>query len=311
MNLKCRIFLLFVLFFSVNTIKSQGVSIGETLTEPHNTAILDLQSGERGFLLPRMTTAERNAIENPAVGLQIYNLSSNCINYFTGITWAELCGFICGKSDVLFMYGGVIVMYGTVIGVNDRCWLNRNLGALQVAKSSTDHLAYGDLYQWGRESDGHQLINWTSWNMGASLNGVSNILSNTDQPLHENFILAPNYPHDWRDPQNPILWQGTEGTNNPCPRGWRLPTSDEWNIERLSWNINNSEGAFNSTLKLPMPGRRRHYDGGIISDIGSQGAYWSSSVGTVGSGNIAFTNIGANVGSNGRGWGFSVRCIKD
>jgi len=33
--------------------------------------------------------------------------------------------------------------------------MDRNLGATQVATSSTDENSYGDLYQWGRRADGH------------------------------------------------------------------------------------------------------------------------------------------------------------
>jgi hypothetical protein len=36
--------------------------------------------------------------------------------------------------------------------------MDRNLGAAYVAESATDYLAYASLYQWGRLSDGHQLI---------------------------------------------------------------------------------------------------------------------------------------------------------
>jgi hypothetical protein len=36
-----------------------------------------------------------------------------------------------------------------------RVWLDRNLGATQVATSFDDSAAYGDLYQWGRAKDGH------------------------------------------------------------------------------------------------------------------------------------------------------------
>jgi hypothetical protein len=35
-------------------------------------------------------------------------------------------------------------------------WMDRNLGASRVATSSTDSEAYGDLYQWGRGTDGHE-----------------------------------------------------------------------------------------------------------------------------------------------------------
>jgi hypothetical protein len=41
--------------------------------------------------------------------------------------------------------------------LTNKVWMDRNLGAY-VAESATDYLAYASLYQWGRLSDGHQLI---------------------------------------------------------------------------------------------------------------------------------------------------------
>lgn len=45
----------------------------------------------------------------------------------------------------------------TVVGANGKVWMDRNLGASRVATSSTDSVGFGDLYQWGRAKDGHQL----------------------------------------------------------------------------------------------------------------------------------------------------------
>jgi hypothetical protein len=43
-----------------------------------------------------------------------------------------------------------------------KTWMDRNLGASRQATSSTDYLAYGALFQWGRAADGHECITWTS-----------------------------------------------------------------------------------------------------------------------------------------------------
>ncbi|MCX8486231.1 MAG: hypothetical protein ORN53_03470, partial [Crocinitomicaceae bacterium] len=46
-------------------------------------------------------------------------------------------------------------IYGTVISpYTAKVWMDRNLGASQVATSSNDAASYGDLYQWGRATDG-------------------------------------------------------------------------------------------------------------------------------------------------------------
>ncbi len=51
---------------------------------PDPSAMLDVQSTSKGFLPPRMTTAERNAIENPATGLLVFNTTLNCIEMNVG-----------------------------------------------------------------------------------------------------------------------------------------------------------------------------------------------------------------------------------
>ena len=139
-----------------------------------------------------------------------------------------------------------------------KTWMDRNLGASQQATSSTDYLAYGALFQWGRAADGHECITWTSSTTGAPQYSTTTTLSSTDNSNHVNFIISASSPYDWRNPQNDSLWQGVDGINNPCPSGYRLPTEAEWNAERTSWGNgnNNLAGAYASSLKLPAAGYR-------------------------------------------------------
>jgi hypothetical protein len=39
-----------------------------------------------------MTNEARDAIANPFIGMQIFNTSTNCLNYYNGFTWFETCG---------------------------------------------------------------------------------------------------------------------------------------------------------------------------------------------------------------------------
>ena len=181
-----------------------------------------------------------------------------------------------------------------------KTWMDRNLGASQVATSSVDTNSYGDLYQWGRRSDGHQ----------CRTSPTTTTLSSVDQPAHGDFILTSNTPDDWRSPQNVNLWQGVNGVNNPCPSGYRLPTGTELNDERLSWTQLNSSAAFSSTLKLPVAGYRFYTNGGVDSE-GIFGYYWSSSFITNDSRYLTFGSSFASVVTNYRAFGRSVRCIKD
>jgi uncharacterized protein (TIGR02145 family) len=192
-----------------------------------------------------------------------------------------------------------------------KVWLDRNLGAARVAESATDHFAYGSLYQWGRLSDGHQCINWTSSTSGSAVNGTTSSTSNQDVPGHSNYIKTIKSPEDWRIPQNNNLWQGSSGTNNPCPSGYRLPTSIELSAEMNSWNTLNSAGAFGSALKFTVAGSRDSYDGSIL-DAGLQGNYWASTVyNTTKSNTLWFGSGSAVITDYLRAAGFSVRCIKN
>jgi len=105
--------------------------------------------------------------------------------------------------------------YNTVFNsTTGKVWLDRNLGATQVATSSTDANSYGWLYQWGRGTDGHQI----------RTSGTTSTLSSSDTPGHGDFILINSSPYDWRSPQNDNLWQGVNGINNPGSPGIKLKT---------------------------------------------------------------------------------------
>lgn len=80
--------LFFALFFPF-VAYSQGVTIGAN-NPPDPSSVLDIQSNTGGLLYPRLTTAQRNAISNPAVGLQIYNTTTHCFQaYFPG-GWKDI-----------------------------------------------------------------------------------------------------------------------------------------------------------------------------------------------------------------------------
>jgi len=202
---------------------------------------------------------------------------------------------------------GTVNCNGNATIVNDvtnpttgKTWMDRNLGSSQVATSSTDQNAYGDLYQWGRRADGHQ----------CRTSPTTATLSSVDQPAHGNFILAPNAPNDWRSPQNTNLWQGVNGVNNPCPSGYRVPTETEINNERLSWGSNNGTGAFASLLKWTVAGFRNGSGGSLIA-VGADGNYWSSTVSGTNSLNLAFTSSNSFMFDTYRAHGLAVRCIKE
>jgi len=62
----------------------------ENLGTPTASAILEAKSTTKGFLPPRMTTTQKNAIASPATGLMVYDTTLNLISVYNGTTWITL-----------------------------------------------------------------------------------------------------------------------------------------------------------------------------------------------------------------------------
>ena len=81
------------------TASGEGVLIGEATGSPDPSAMLEVSATNKGLLLPRLTDAQRNAI-SPAVGLIIYNTTSNNIQYYTSSGWYELSEAPAQPSEI-------------------------------------------------------------------------------------------------------------------------------------------------------------------------------------------------------------------
>lgn len=214
---------------------------------------------------------------------------------YIGVTDTTSANYPSGTVHCIPGGATVVDVINTTTG---ETWMDRNLGASQQSTGIADTLAYGDLYQWGRFSDGHQCRN----------SGLDSNQSTSDTPGHGNFITGGTT--DWRSTSNDSLWQGVNGINNPCPDGYRLPTEDEWYSERMSWSSYNFVGAYTSPLKLLTAGGRDQNTGALMA-VGSDGVYWSSTVEVSASKYLTFSCCYAFTFTNYRNYGASVRCIKD
>lgn len=278
----------------------------QTLEGTLNIKKLDLQTGLGNDNLGILLAQFAYAIDNNN------GLSSFEVRAITGIPDRNI-------SDVNHM-----MFYLPIIGIDGNTWLNNNLGADysntakpvfnpgQQATSHDDWKAYGSLFQWGRFSDGHELMNWTDSTTGTVVNGTTTLLASTDTPGHSLFIANENHPADWRSSLNNNLWQGVNGINNPCPVGYRLPTHLEWLQNFSGPNGITSVGysASNSIFKFSFTGFR-HYIDGSLNSTGQVSSYWSSSFTNELIHNRYFANGNAHQVTNDRAFGLPVRCRKD
>jgi hypothetical protein len=79
---------------SVNTetiVVSNGYSTGSYTSTVRPDAAFEIASTNQGFLLPRMTTTQRDTlIDTPTPGLMIYDTDTNKISYYNRTAWVYL-----------------------------------------------------------------------------------------------------------------------------------------------------------------------------------------------------------------------------
>ena len=237
-----------------------------------------------------------------------FNCGTGSLSIFEGGGWHSL-----GVTPIFATSCGSTQTYYWVCAAG-YTWLDRNLGASRVATSSTDYQAYGSLYQWGRQSDSHQCITWTSATSGTPVNGTTTTQCSSGTCANALYVTRSDYPIDWNNPTSNILWNGTtKGANDPCPSGYRVPSQAELTTLQ-TWVTANFVlgylGFYFSPLKMPVAGSR-NYGAGALFGAGSNSYYWSSTYGSSSSTayNLYLYIGGSSILDSYRAGAFSVRCI--
>lgn len=292
-----------------------SMSIKDTPDEPEPTAILDLDSDSKGFLLPRMSTEQVAAISGPADGLQVYNTDNGKIYIFVSAAgiWKEVSYGSAIIAPPFETCGDLLTddrdnqVYATV-EINGQCWMAENLnygsmissGSYQNNNSTHEKYCYnnsatycdqlGGLYQW------HEIMDYSTTEgvQGLCMEGW-HIPSDTEWTDMEVSLDATvsNY--------NPNGWRGQTVGNQLKKAGTGAP---------YNWSYNNS--GTNSSGFTALPGGYRSSSGGVGS-IGTNGLFWTS---TQSGSNAYHRQLYTTYGSSYRYAtyktnGFSVRCVKD
>src|ERR1700760_3698481 len=116
-----KLILLLLLLSAAALVRAQSVAINADSSLPDPSAILDLKSGKKGLLIPRMTQTQRNAIPTPATGLLIYQTDSTAGFYcYTATGWAPISnGSGSGSGDNWSINGSDLTNSNTGnVGIN-------------------------------------------------------------------------------------------------------------------------------------------------------------------------------------------------
>lgn len=80
-----------VLLLTPLVLQAQNKNVGIGTTNPDPSAVLDVTATDKGVLIPRMSAAQRMAINTPAPGLMVYDTDSFCLFYYNKFVWTSLC----------------------------------------------------------------------------------------------------------------------------------------------------------------------------------------------------------------------------
>jgi hypothetical protein len=111
------------------TITAAGIGLG--VSAPNASAILEASSTTQGFLPPRLTTTQRDAIASPAEGLTLWNTDNKQLEVFDGSYWKNMVGLLVSPLNIGDTYGGGKVFY--IFGPSDNGYIKGQTHGLIAA----------------------------------------------------------------------------------------------------------------------------------------------------------------------------------
>ncbi len=244
---------LLALLLIAGTATMAQVAINTDNSDADASAILDLKSTDKGFLPPRMTQAERDAIDDPAEGLIIFNTTTNCLNFFVGPDWFEACGEALPLPAAL---GNSFTSFSNGAPSNENFSANSTCANELISAGHSIHTCSGTVTT-PNATYNMVLINGQCWMLedlkepstapcGDAINTGCNIwLATSPGPGDMGYwgyynTATPNGSAGWAtsepSPGEGLLYQWSaamngspgERTQGVCPDGWHIPSDCEW-----------------------------------------------------------------------------------
>jgi uncharacterized protein (TIGR02145 family) len=281
-----RTFISLTFLFIAVTAEAQSLAINTDGSPANASALLDVNSSSKGFLPPRLTTVQRDAIVSPATGLLIFNSSSNSLQFYNGITWVSVLTpsttavflptivigtqqWMSNNLDVAFYRNGdpipQVTDAATWSGLTTGAWCYYN-------NDSTQGSSYGKIYNWYAVNDPRGLAR-----MG------------------------------WHVPTDDEWTTLTTTLGGAAVAGGKLKKAGT-----LNWTSPNTAGNNNSGFGALPGGYREIF--GAYSNININGFWWSSTENFLSVPiyrYLEYTNGAIVSNINNKKYGFSVRCIRD
>ena len=257
--------------------------VGIGTATPSASAKLDVTSTTQGFLPPRMTTTQRDAIVSPATGLVIFNTTTNSLETKNSSGWVSLSSSFVALPTI-------------VIGTQQ--WMRENLDVLtyrngDIIPQVTDPTA------WAALTTGA----WCYYNNDVANGAIYGKLYNW-YAVNDPRGLAPT---GWHVPTDDEWTTLSTTLGGDAVAGGKMKVAGT-----TRWTTPNT-GATNESGFAGLPGGNR-YNNGAFYNVGSTGSWWSS---TEGSTTNAWSRFlfydGVNIDRNNmnKKFGFSVRCLRD
>jgi uncharacterized protein (TIGR02145 family) len=258
--------------------------VGIGTATPAASAKLDISSTTQGFLPPRMTTVQRDAIVSPATGLVIFNTTTNGLEYKSSTGWVSLTT-------------ATTVNYPSVL-IGAQYWMEKNLEVTTYRNG--DPIPYvTDATAWAALTTGA----WCYYNndpANASLYGKLYNWYAVNDPRG----LAPV---GWHVPTDDEWTTLSTTLGGDAVAGGKMKVAGT-----TRWTAPNT-GADNSSGFAGLPGGNR-YGSGTFNDVGNNGYWWSSTENSATTAWFRYLNYvnGIIYRSNyNKQNGFSVRCLRD
>jgi len=277
--------LLTILLAVLTSVTYSQVAINETGADPDPSAILDLSSTDKGFLVPRVSTTERNAIATTQSGLLVYDIDTESFWYYNNMMadWVEMSG---GGADGDWIISGNH-MYSAVSG---------NVGIGTISPQTPLDIysnSWDNIMRIGADSFYNRALIFSSGAQWASISGST---SNRDDIVieHESgeIGIGTTNPAAKLDVNGSIrMNDGNQGTGKVLVSdamgiaSWETPTIYASDINGLSDGI-----AFSSTVYLG--------DGAGISTTGNNNTGVGHQAGRAITTGFANTSIGKSANEN-------------